>query len=273
MPNFSRRTLLAALDTFETLSHSQIDRYLLQYGLESVAPVAVGNKQKRATAVASYLLGQPEREDEDGENLIDTIVEERVRTAITVCTHYDGFHYAEFQTNYPALHRGLERDGFTVEDGQLRRALPQALDLPEADDEVHALLDAYHFTTPKGHLDQAIAAHSRGDWAAANAQFRPFIESLLDEIAERLNGGAAGLPAAGNPRRQWLAQTNPPFFIGALNEWTGQGTGFLEGFYRRLHPQGAHPGLSDEDDSTFRLHLVLLVARLLLKRLQQLRPV
>ena len=94
---------------------------------------------------------------------------------------------------------------------------------------------------------------------------------LLDELAERLNGGAAGLPPNGNQRRQWLAETN--FFIGALNEWTGQGTGFLEGFYRRLHPQGAHPGLSDEDDSTFRLHLVLLVARLLLKRLQQLRPV
>ena len=35
---------------------------------------------------------------------------------------------------------------------------------------------------------------------------------------------------------------------------------------RRLHPQGADPGLSDEDDSTVRLHLVLLVGRQLLRR-------
>ena len=37
--------------------------------------------------------------------------------------------------------------------------------------------------------------------------------------------------------------------------------------YRRLHSAGAHPGLSDQDDSTFRLHLVLLVARMLLRRI------
>jgi hypothetical protein len=170
----------------------------------------------------------------------------------------------------PAWDR-LERDGFTVEDSALRRALPKALDLPQTDDEVHSLLDAYGFEVPKGHLDQAISAHSRGYWAAANAQFRPFIESLLDKIAARLAAGT-DLPPPGQQCRQWLAQTNPPFFFADLNEWIGQGTGFLEAFYRRLHPQGAHPGLSDEDDSTFRLHLVLLAARLLLRRFRQVVP-
>ena len=37
-----------------------MDRYLLDYGLEDVAPVAVGNKQKRATAGAAYWLREPE---------------------------------------------------------------------------------------------------------------------------------------------------------------------------------------------------------------------
>jgi hypothetical protein len=272
MPNFSRRTILAALDTFENMSHSEIDRYLLDYGLENVAPAEAGNKQKRATLVAAYLFKDPERRDEDGRNLVDTIVQERVQRAISACS-YGGFNFETFQKHYAAIHRGLERDGFTIEDGQLRRALPDVLDLPKADDEVHALLHAYNLTTPRGHLDQAISAHSRGDWAAANAQFRPFVESLFDEIAEQLNRGVAGLPPPGHPRRQWLANTNPPFFIAALNEWSNDGKGFVEGFYRRLHPAGAHPGLSDEDDSTFRLHLVLLVARLLLRRLRQLRPI
>jgi len=40
----------------------------------------------------------------------------------------------------------------------------------------------------------------------------------------------------------------------------------MKSFFRRLHPQGAHPGLSAEEDSTFRLHLVLLVGRQLLRR-------
>ena len=274
MPNFSRRTILAALDTVAHLSHSQIDRYLLEYGLEDVAPEAFGNKQKRAALVAAHLFRGPERLDDDGRNLIDAIVEERVVSVIGGWTSYDGsFDYEEFQRQYTALHRGLARDGFTVEDGHLRRALPEALDLPQADDEVHALLDLYGFTTARGHLDQAITAHGRGDWAAANSQLRTFVEELFDEIAERLIVGAVALPPAGHQRRLCLAETNPPFFIRELNEWTGQGTGFLEGFYRRLHPHGAHPGLSDEDDSTFRLHLVLLAARLLLKRLQQRVPI
>ncbi len=39
-------------------------------------------------------------------------------------------------------------------------------------------------------------------------------------------------------------------------------------FFGDSIPQGAHPGLSDEEDSTFRLHLVLLTGRTLLKRLE-----
>lgn len=271
MPQFSRRTILAAADLIVGFGHTGVDRFLLEHGLEGAG--IVGSLQARANALARYLLEHPQQFDQDGHNLTDTVVEALVLHAITRCTdtYSRRFDYASFQRDYPALHRALQRDGFTVEDRHLRRALPEALDLPQADNDVHVLLDHYRFTVPKGHLDQAIAAHARGDWSAANAQFRAFVESLLDEIAEQLSRGH-GLPPAGQQRRQWLAQGSPPFFIANLNEWTGQGTGFFEAFYRRLHPQGAHPGLSDEDDSTFRLHLVLLVARLLLRRLTQRIP-
>jgi integrase len=47
---------------------------------------------------------------------------------------------------------------------------------------------------------------------------------------------------------------------------TIKGGGFVNGLAKRLHPQGSHPGLSDQEDSTFRLHTVLLTARLLLER-------
>jgi hypothetical protein len=266
MPQFSRRTILAAVDAILMRTHAEIDRFALEYGLEGT--VRGYSKAGKANALGGYLLQNPEVLTDDGENLTDAVVAGLVGDAVraSFAGYPREFNLAEFKERFSALDRGLERDGFTVDGGTLRRTLPADIRLPQADDEVHALLEQYGFEVPRGHLDQGITAHARGDWAAANAQFRPFIESLLDSIAERLANGAA-LPPAGNQRRQWLANRVPPFFLGDLNEWNGQGQGFLEGFYRRLHPAGAHPGLSDEEDSTFRLHLVLLVSRLLLRRL------
>jgi hypothetical protein len=79
--------------------------------------------------------------------------------------------------------------------------------------------------------------------------------------------GDAELPPSGNDRRIWLGKLKPPFLSREHNEWVGNGTGFLEGSLRRLHSAGSHPGLSDQEDSTFRLQLVFLVGRLLLRRL------
>jgi hypothetical protein len=265
MPKYSRKTILAATDLLESLGHDGIDRFLLEHDLEG--RIAGGSARDRANLIARHLLEHPNVE-EDGKNLTDSIVEELVAKAIRRSTQHGHFNYAIFWEQHPDLIRALERDGYTAEDGQLRNTLPQVLDLPAADDEVHILLRDYGFNVPLGHLDQAIAAHARAEWAGANGQFRTFFEGLLDAIAQKLSEHfhLAG-PASGNASRQWLAQLNPPFFIPELNEWTGQGTGFIEGLYRRLHPQGAHPGLSDEEDSTFRLHLILLAARSLLRRL------
>lgn len=266
MAQFTRRTILAATDLVAYWGHTEINRLLMEYGLERA--VFGNSRADKTNALARYLIDNPDAQSEYGENVSDAIVEMLVQRAVAESA--DGypraFSFELFRQRFAALHRALERDGFTVEIGELRRALPEVLDLPRADDEVHGRLDFYGFGTARGHLDQGIAAHARGEWAAANAQFRAFTESLYDSIAERLAGGAP-LPAAGYQRQIWLANRNPPFFLPQLNEWNGQGTGFMEAFFRRLHPAGPHPGLSDEEDSTFRLHLVLLVARILLRRL------
>ena len=59
------------------------------------------------------------------------------------------------------------------------------------------------YEVPRGHLDQAIAAHARGDWAAANAQLRTFTESLFDHIAETLTPQGNRVLPAGHQRRQF----------------------------------------------------------------------
>jgi hypothetical protein len=261
---FSRKTILVATDLLTDFGHAALTRFLLDYGLDEIGDA--GSLRDRANAVARHLIRNPNAIDDEGHDLVDSLVLRLVTDATRNATDYAGFHFDRFSDRYPQLQRALERDGFTVENGQFRRTLPAALDMPAADDEVHALLIRYGYEVPAGHLEQAVAAHARGEWAAANGQLRAFTESLLDHIAQTI-AGAAAVPAAGHRRRQWLAHIQPPFFSAELNEWDDRGGGFIEAFYRRLHPQGAHPGLSDEEDSTFRLHLVLLTGRLLLRRL------
>jgi hypothetical protein len=265
MPVFSRRTILAATDLLTNFSHATLTRFLLEYGIDEVADA--GSLRDRANATARYLLRNPDAIDGDGQNLTDSVVSALINHAIGGSTDGAGFHFDRFSAYHPDLQRALDRDGFAVEDGHLRRALPAELDMPSADDEVHVRLEQNGYAVTRGHLDQAIATHARGEWAAANGQVRAFAESLLDDIAATLTPAGQAAPAAGHPRRQFLAHIDPPFFIGELNEWLDNGQGFIEAFYRRLHPQGPHPGLSDEEDSTFRLHLALLTARLLLRRL------
>ena len=66
-----------------------------------------------------------------------------------------------------AFARGLARDGYVLTwddygpNASIRAALPGDIHLPQTDDEVHQLLKSFGFTTPLGHLEQAIEAHIR----------------------------------------------------------------------------------------------------------------
>jgi hypothetical protein len=167
--------------------------------------------------------------------------------------------------------RGLARDGYVIswdEQGRatLRAALPAELELPAIDDEVHQLLKHFQFQTPLGHLDQAIEAHTRGDWAAANGQLRTFLESLFDGIAQHIKGLNATRNLTSENRRALLA--NIGFLATDRNEWSQDGKNYINGLFKMLHTEGSHPGLSDEDHCTFRLHVVLVTARTFLRRLR-----
>jgi len=165
--------------------------------------------------------------------------------------------------------RALARDGYSLrvdaDDGavSLLPMVPPDLELPIVDDEVHQLLKDFDLLEPLGHLDQAIAAHRQGNWASSNAQLRSFLESLVLGIATRFYGAPASTKL--EDCIALLAQRG--FLLIDLNEWQNDGKDFTHGLFKRLHPQGSHAGLSNEDDSAFRLHVVLVTARLLLRRL------
>ena len=56
MPSFSRRTILAALDTLQGLSHSAISRYMLERGLEDVVPSGEVHKQADANELGCHIF-------------------------------------------------------------------------------------------------------------------------------------------------------------------------------------------------------------------------
>ena len=162
----------------------------------------------------------------------------------------------------------MARDGYTLsDDGSLLRDLPLIADLPEANDELFSLLDEINLPVAKGHLDQAINNHAAGNWAAANSQLRTFLENIFNELSIRLDTTKGTDPSLSSEnRRSRLAAITPPFLLEFLGEWSDDGKNFVNGVFKRLHPAGSHPGLSDEEDCTFRLHMNLIIGRHYLRR-------
>lgn len=267
--HFTRPTLLAAVALLDArLSHAKFDHLVLRLGLEQgIAADSSASVSKKAAQLGRLLLV-------NGSELVQTLdgtvtlAEAAVREAVALTlSSAGGFPEQE------RLLRALALDGFVVEwsvDGRrpplLRAALPSEIDLPATDDEVHQLLKHFDFRVALGHLDQAIEAHTRGDWAAANSQTRTLVESLFEQIAGHIDPAEAATAGSSENRRAWLAERG--FLSKDRKEWTNDGKNFINGLFKMLHTEGSHPGLSDEERSTFRLHLALVTVRTFLRRLK-----
>jgi hypothetical protein len=260
---FSRRTVLAAIDVLEQMTHAEFDRYLRGLGTDTAHAVAGQgvSLRHRLNSLIDLIDAHPDR-CVDGRPLAEELVE-KAATFLEAKPSRPWSRESTLSPQMEAFQRALALDGFDVHDRTIHRSLPTDIGLPGAHDTILELLKRYQLTTAQGHLIQALDAHGRGDWAAANSQIRCFLDAMLDEVAVRIDPTAAK-EKSGNPRCTKLAANG--FLLRDLNEWEDSGKGFINGLRNRLHPQGAHPGLSDEEDSTFRLHAVLITVRLLLRR-------
>jgi hypothetical protein len=249
----------------EAMSHADCSRFILELGPN--LPMRVRGEdvsvKKRLNDLMEITHLLPGHVLDSGELLCDAIVEKAVPLLPAPRESMPWETPEPVPAFVEAFQTALEGDGFKVHDGHLQRTVPAEFQLGEAEDELTALLKKHGLTVAKGHLDQSLDANTRGNWAGANAQLRAFFDALLDEIAARVDPAAAAL-ASGQPRRTKLASVG--FLYRELNEWDDEGRGFINGLVKRLHPHGAHPGLSDKEDSTFRLYIVLLTARLLMVR-------
>lgn len=283
MSEFNHMTIVAAAEVIADFkSHSDMEVLEVQWGI--AGRCSASSKSARVASLARIATEKALNVNVMTENGIVPIGRALVETAITApdrCQQSD---------SWKKLVAGLRFDGFEVvlteveaaaaySWGQggaqvvatLTRMLPEnipGVDFREAESEVVTLLDRSGFTVAKGHLNQALSAFQRGEWSSANGELRNFYESYLNEIALSLGYSGGGDSKA---KRDFLGNLQPPFLLADYNEWNinNQKPQFVQGLMSRMHPHGGHPGLSEEEDATFRLQVSLVTARLFLRRFDQ----
>lgn len=143
----------------------------------------------------------------------------------------------------------LKADGFNVSnDGTIVPLLATIVTPAREESVLEAHLTKLGWDLERPHLTQGITAYERGDWEAANAQFRTFLEAVFTKIANGLPGGS---DKRGGEARKFLHQS------GFLSDEEGK---MIIGVFGFLNTRGSHPGLSEEFEARMRRYLVEVIA-------------
>lgn len=271
---FSKQVIVDIVKTLPGY-HNELDMYLIQFDLDDKIAFNNGDSiETKKLKIVKYLMANPDVKDNFQNSIALNIVKDRI--AFLIDSSYGDFdrHKKEFVT-YPNLYKYLRYDGFDidVQNNELIRTLPEDIGVYEKEDNIRCVLDKYNFSRTVGHYNQAKGSYLSGNYAAVNSQLRSFVESLFMEIGkyikhiERTNPNIMNIiPNSAIGAMQVLVKCNKPILDVDLNEWDGQSKGFIEAFWKRLHPQGSHPGLPTIDETIFRFQLVILVTSNIISR-------
>ncbi|WP_375176060.1 hypothetical protein [Pseudooceanicola sp.] len=273
-PKIGRGAVISACGILEGAIKTNVDleSILIEYGLSDFVP-AGGSIAKTLLNLKNFAAQNPTfmvRTDYGEKTLSELLIGEAIRLG--------GRNVGTEQ--WKKLERYLNLDGFAllkdVKQGMFNDevtvtgftvAMPGFVALPETGSEVDILLERNGFSVAQRHLASAKENIAQADWEAANSQCRTFLEALTDAISDKLYPTEAASRASGLQKRQLLADHG---FLSREKHEFGDGNkqSFLPGLAKLLHPDGAHPGISTQHDAMFRLQLVVVTARWLLKRLE-----
>lgn len=252
-------------------TNAELDSLILEYDLsEQVA--SAGSIAKTIMNLKRFAVKHPQHPvmtDRGERPLAAALVDKAIQIA---CRESGAKPWLE------KLERYLNLDGYALTYGDVeglwetRRELkgfavsmPAFVELPESSSEVDSMLSENGFEVAKRHLESARENITQGDWEAANSQCRTFLEALTDAIADDLYSADAAPLRSALEKRQLLA--NKGFLSRGKHEFgDGNAQAFLPGLAKLLHPDGAHPGISNQADALFRLQVVVVTGRWLLKR-------
>lgn len=277
----SNKTLLELIKVADKLTHPEINRIVSFFEFPSLMPsdknTVMAKTNKILTDLRYSKRSGPYTNDLQIDFLQYLIDDYFTKHSYQQDDDYVAYHSRNetlrFDNVFSILNKelanNLKRDGYIIVGRTIKKLLPEEIVEAKVESELMVDLETFGFTQSKGHLNQAISNHSLGNWAGANSQFRTFTESLLIEIAGKLL--PKNIPGTGAQAIKLLSETvNPPFLSKDLNEipTNEKDDSFVYGLWVRLHPDGSHPGLSDEDDSSFRYYLTIVFSNYLLRRLK-----
>ena len=285
MSEFNRMTVVAAAEIIEGMkTQAAFTSLALQWGVDDIC--GSGSVQAKANAMAQVAINEnPKVHTLNGLQALERAMielaisaDQNVRNSkhdawlrLVAGLRFDGFEVVEKQVPDPIGRESLFGGDHLVTVPELTRMLPAdvpELDFRDAESEIVQLLDRHGFGVAKGHWSQALSAFQRGEWSSANGELRNFYESYLNEMAIGLGYTGSGDSKA---KRDFLGGLQPQFLLSDYNGWhsNNQKPQYVQGLMSRMHPHGGHPGLSEEEDATFRLQISLVTARLFLRRYSQ----
>lgn len=276
---FSKQVIVDVV-TLLPNTHADLDMYLIRQDLDGKISFEKDESiPKKIAKITKFLIVNQGIVDNYGNDIVTNIIEDCVRKLIkNPYAFRSEFNeeLGEFK-NYPNLYKYLRFDGYDIdfENGKLTRNLPAEIEAERKEDFITVFLEKYKFIQTKGHLQQAKGSFLGNNYAALNSQLRAYTESLLIEMAvhiknqETSNTDIANIiPTNATTAMQVLIKAQNPILDSSLNEWSGDGKGYIQAFWARLHPQGCHPGLPDIDEVSYRYQLVLLNTYMLAKRFE-----
>ena len=254
-------------------TNAELESLLLEYGLSEAVP-GRGSISKTMLELKKFAATHPDYvvQTEYGEKTLSVlVVEEAIRRFGRLGHNVEVWDKLERYLNldgYALLKEaGADWHGECQEITGIGLAMPEFADLPESSSEVDTLLAGYGLSVAEVHLDSTKKNIAQGNWEAANSQCRAFLEALTDGIADRLYPTESATRGGGLQKRQLLAEKG--FLSREKHEFSdGNSHAFLPGLAKLLHSDGAHPGISTQHDALFRLQIVVVTARWLLKRVE-----
>lgn len=273
-PKIGSGAIVAACDILDGIrTNAELEGLLLEYSLDEYVSSG-GSISKTLLNLKKFAKQNPEHElqTDFGPKSVGRMVVEKAIELV-------GWNQSNSKI-WEKLERYLQLDGFSLdkevsEDWRGEKVVikglvisfPDLAELPATENELDVLLSRHGFTVSGRHLNSAKENISQADWEAANGQCRTFLEAITDGIADKLYPTEAATKLSGLQKRQLLAAKG--FLSTEKHEFSdGSKQAYLPGLAKLLHPDGPHPGISNQDDAMFRLQVVIVTARWLLKRFE-----
>jgi len=282
---FSKQLILKAVEFLLMVSHAEMNNKIVFYDLDGRGIDLKESLPNIRNAVGQYLISNPNVVDNHGDSILlrmmNNVVEKMLQN---VAMGIDGFdeERKEFRSDRD-FYRFLRLDGYDINFQNLCivEDLALYLQVAEKNDEIIEMLKRYDFNTSLGHYNQAKSSYLGANYAALNGQLRTFVEAIFQDMAAYIRHcepANADINIVNEINAQSamiiFAKCNYPILNFNLNEWDGnnQTMSYFPAFWKRLHPQGCHPGLPEMNEAIYRFQLVVLNIELLVSRFQLAYP-